>query len=37
MLKRILSLLLGYRTPKPAYVTVPKEQPKKMPQKRTAN
>ncbi len=36
MLKKLLSLLLGTTNkPKPAYAYVPKQQPKRMPQKRS--
>jgi hypothetical protein len=34
MLKKLLSLLLGGRRPKPAYAYVPKQQNSKLPQKR---
>ena len=34
MLKKLLSLLLGGRRPKPAYAYVPKQQNTKLPQKR---
>jgi hypothetical protein len=34
MLKKLLSLLLGGRRPKPAYAYVPKQQNAKLPQKR---
>jgi hypothetical protein len=33
MLKKLLSLLLGGRRPKPAYAYIPKAQNKKLPQK----
>ena len=34
MLKKLLSLILGGKSPKPAYAYVPKPQPTKIPQKR---
>jgi hypothetical protein len=38
MFKRILNLLLGSKSPKPAYALVPKpQQNPKMPQKRSSN
>jgi hypothetical protein len=37
LLKRILSLLLGAKQPKPAYVVVPKQQNTKVPQKPSRN
>jgi len=37
MLKKLLSLLLGGRQPKPAYAYVPKPQNNKLPKKQTRN
>jgi hypothetical protein len=34
MLKKILSLLLGAKQPKPAYALIPKPQSSKLPQKK---